>query len=84
MQSALRLRVSVVSMHLDQLMMVIDDWFQKVTNGSCHAMYVQVFSPSLVYVFVVLHPYTAAPVIVHLFSSHSSPSSHNLHHPTPR
>jgi hypothetical protein len=38
MQSALRIRVSVVSMHLDQLMMVIDDWFQKVDKWvmPCH------------------------------------------------
>jgi len=61
MQSALRLRVSVVSMHLDQLMMVIDDWFQKVTNGSCHAMYVQVFPPPS---FMCLLCYIPAPPLL--------------------
>jgi hypothetical protein len=39
---------------------------KKLTNGSCHAMYVQVFPSALVYVFVVLHPCTASPIVVRL------------------
>ena len=72
MQSALRIRVSVVSMHLDQLMMVIDDWFQKVTNGSCHAMYVQVFPPPS---FMCLLCYIPAPPLLSMsISSRLAPS----------